>query len=118
MASSSVLVPDLANAARAMRSISCLSACSNTTRGLTGQDATALFTFASRCGTVGTTTSIGPTRCCTRPSVSPKMPASRSTSPLRLPGIAITIGGSARRRIASAPFGRSFATSSISGWPT
>jgi len=32
-------------------------------------------------------------------------------------GIAITIGGSARRRIARA-VGRSFATSSISGWPT
>ena len=31
-------------------------------RGLTGQAAVACVTLASRCGTVGTTTSIGPTR--------------------------------------------------------
>ena len=55
-------VPDLASAARAMRNAACFSACSTTMRGRTGHAAVASVTCASRCGTVGTTTSIGPTR--------------------------------------------------------
>jgi len=60
--------------------------------------------------------SIAPTRCCTAQRFAEDAGQALDL-PLRCPHRDHD-RGSARRRFASAPFGRSFATSSISGWPT
>ena len=93
-------MPDFASAARAMRNAACFSAVSTTIRGNCGHCLVAARIGSARCGTVGTTTSNGPTRSRSNATVSANTPSSRSTSPTRLPG------GAARpaaRRAGGAP---------------
>ena len=116
-ASSSVTVPDFASAARAMRNAACFSAVSTTIRGGSGHCFVAARIGSARCGTVGTTTSSGPTRSRSKATVSANTPSSRSTSPTRLPGSTSRTGGAASRRSASCCIRTQFADLSRQGMP-
>src|ERR1035437_4156663 len=117
-ASSSVEVPDLDSAARAVRKAASFAAGSVTIRAGTRQDAIAARTASLSRGTAGTTPSSAPTRSAPSATASPNPPAIRRISPARLPGSTSSSGGSESRRRASSALGRILATRSLSGCPT
>src|SRR5665213_2696745 len=85
-ANSSVEVPDLTRAARAVRNAACFSSASTTTRAEIRQVATAARTSLTSHGTAGTATSSAPTCAAVSATASPKTFAIRRVSapPARL----------------------------------
>ena len=86
-ASSSVDVPDLVNAARAVRKASFFSLASTITRVGTRHEATAARTVSASLGTAGTTASMSPNCSATRAIAAPKTGAMRRISPAGSPAL-------------------------------